>query len=59
MTDSLVLRILQFFFGCSHHAVVAHERAALISIARCQRRAFHKGPHQYPAGWTAYEEARK
>ncbi len=47
------LRIIGFFFGCSHHAAVHHRDVPLMSIQKCVLRVYHRGEHRYPAPWLA------
>lgn len=40
--DPWYLRALGGLFGCSHYAVVYHERVALMRVERCRMRGWHK-----------------
>lgn len=52
----MIFRIVQFLFGCSRFAVAEIPGRAVTNIVQCQRRAFHKGSHQYEKPWVALYE---
>ncbi len=44
----MIRRLLSFFFGCSAHGSWdVPDRAVTIYMVRCNRRAFHDGPHDF------------
>lgn len=48
----MLLRIVQFLFGCGHYSVCHMPGVATIGIEQCQLRWFHRGPHRFPAPWV-------